>query len=186
MSSLSSGEGVVEALAVKYAVSFEAAQAIYSAGEAKALVRSAVRASESKTPHGSCAGDEHNSSETFSFSPGLTFEALRALQANFAHERDWDQFHTPRNLCLALVGEVGEVSECFQWKGEVAAGLPDFSSKERAHVGQELSDVLLYLLRLAEKCHIDLPAAALDKIELNAVKYPSGQVKGSSMKYNEY
>jgi len=102
------------------------------------------------------------------------------------HTTHRDQFHTPRNLALALVGEVGELCECFQWKGEVAEGLPGFSAKERAHVGQELSDVLLYLLRLADKCAVDLPAVCLDKISLNALKYPSKMVRGSSKKYSEY
>ena len=64
----------------------------------------------------------------------LDVEALRLRIAAFAKERDWDQFHTPRNILLALVGEVGELAECFQWKGEVARGLPAFSEPERTHV----------------------------------------------------
>ena len=67
---------------------------------------------------------------------GLDVEALRLRIADFAKERDWDQFHTPRNILLALVGEVGELAECFQWKGEVQNGLPGFEEGERAHVGQ--------------------------------------------------
>ncbi|OMO55672.1 NTP pyrophosphohydrolase MazG, putative catalytic core [Corchorus capsularis] len=93
--------------------------------------------------------------------------------ANFAKERDWDQFHSPRNLLLALVGEVGELSEIFQWKGEVPKGLPDWKEEEKVHLGEELSDVLLYLVRLSDICGIDLGKAALRKVELNAIKYPA-------------
>lgn len=72
-----------------------------------------------------------------------------------------DQFHSPRNLLLALVGEVGELSECFQWKGEVAVGLPSFSGKEKQHVGEELADVLIYLVRLADRCDVNLTTATI-------------------------
>ncbi|CAN4120882.1 unnamed protein product [Withania somnifera] len=102
--------------------------------------------------------------------------------ADFAKERDWGQFHTPRNLLLAMVGEVGELSEIFQWKGEVPSGLPDWEEKEKQHLGEELSDVLLYLVRLSDICGIDLGNAALRKLELNAIKYPVSLSKGSSKK----
>ena len=75
---------------------------------------------------------------------------------------------------------------CSQWKGEVAQGCPEFTDKEKKHLGQELSDVLIYLIRLSQLCHIDLPQAVLDKFEHNAAKYPSSKVYGSSKKYNEY
>jgi len=120
----------------------------------------------------------------FSVSP--TLEEFRQKLSIFAKDRDWNQYHTPRNLVLALVGEVGELSEIFQWKGEVKVGVPDFTQKEREHLGQELSDVLLYLIRLADRCHIDLPKMADEKIKLNAIKYPAKLVLGSSKKYNEY
>ncbi|KAL2506366.1 NTP Pyrophosphohydrolase MazG-related [Abeliophyllum distichum] len=103
---------------------------------------------------------------------GLTLEELKEKMANFAKERDWDQFHSPRNLLLALVGEVGELSEIFQWKGEVPRGLPDWEEQEKLHLGEELSDVLLYLVQLSDICGIDLAKAALRKLELNAIKYP--------------
>ena len=75
-------------------------------------------------------------------------EQLRA----FAVERNWDQFHTPRNICLALVGEIGELAECFQWKGDTGAatGLPDWPADKKEHLGEELADCLLYLVRLAD------------------------------------
>lgn len=81
--------------------------------------------------------------------------------------------------CEFQVGEVGELSEIFQWKGEVPRGLPDWKDEEKQHLGEELSDVLLYLVRLSDICGVDLGEAALRKIELNALKYP---VKGSSKK----
>ena len=123
---------------------------------------------------------------TFSASPDL--EVLRSQQAAFAEARDWDQFHTPRNLALALVGEVGELCEIFQWKGdhEVQPGLPGWTDAKRQHLGEEMADVLMYLVRLADKCGIDLPAVADSKIQKNAAKYPASLVRGSAKKYNEY
>ncbi|WCJ37232.1 dCTP pyrophosphatase 1 [Euphorbia peplus] len=114
----------------------------------------------------------------------VSLDLLKTKMADFAKERDWDQFHSPRNLLLALVGEVGELSEIFQWKGEVPKGLPDWEEKEKVHLGEELSDVLLYLVRLSDICGIDLGKAALRKVELNAIKYPVGLSRGSSKKLN--
>ncbi|KAL6511088.1 hypothetical protein OROGR_022212 [Orobanche gracilis] len=108
----------------------------------------------------------------------VTLDLLKKKMDEFAKERDWEKYHSPRNLLLALivshhiVGEVGELSEIFQWKGEVPKGLPDWKDEEKVHLGEELSDVLLYLIRLSDMCGIDLDKAALRKIELNALKYP--------------
>ncbi|XP_057808293.1 uncharacterized protein LOC131023065 [Salvia miltiorrhiza] len=115
----------------------------------------------------------------------VTLDLLKKKMDDFAKERDWEQYHSPRNLLLALVGEVGELSEIFQWKGEVEKGLPGWKEEERTHVGEELSDVLLYLVRLSDMCGIDLGKAALRKIELNALKYPAPLRKGSSDKNND-
>jgi dCTP diphosphatase len=120
-----------------------------------------------------------------SFSP-LTFETVRQRMESFCSDREWQQFHTPRNLLLALVGEVGELSEIFQWKGELSPGLPDFTVSERVHLGEELSDVLLYLVRLSDMCGIDLSKAVVEKMEKNAKKYPAPLVAGSSKKYSDY
>ncbi|KAJ0971902.1 hypothetical protein J5N97_019861 [Dioscorea zingiberensis] len=117
---------------------------------------------------------------------GVTLGDLKKKMADFAKERDWDQFHSPRNLLLALVGEVGELSEIFQWRGEVPRGLPGWDEKEKEHLGEELSDVLLYLVRLADVCGVDLGGAALRKMEINARKYPVQYCKGSSKKYIHY
>ncbi|XP_024384052.1 uncharacterized protein [Physcomitrium patens] len=102
----------------------------------------------------------------------VTLKDLARSMANFAAEREWDQFHSPRNLLLALVGEVGELSEIFQWKGEVPRGLSDWNDADKEHLGEELADVLLYLVRLADVCNVDLGDSALQKLQKNARKYP--------------
>lgn len=109
-----------------------------------------------------------------SFSPLPTLEELRAEAVGFGERRGWGRHQQPQNLLLALVGEVGEVSECFQWKtcGEAAPGLPGFTSLEKEHLAEELSDVLIYLLLLSDKCGVDLPTAAAKKLRSNALKYP--------------
>ncbi|CAE8666612.1 unnamed protein product [Polarella glacialis] len=140
----------------------------------------------SATATGSVTEGEQASAADFSFTRGLTLEDLRLELAEFAKARDWDQFHSPRNLAFAMVGEVGELCECFQWKGEVPEGLPGWKDKERTHLAQEIADVFLYLIRLSHKCHVDLPTAALDKLALNAAKYPASLVRGSSRKYTEF
>ncbi|KAG6506813.1 dCTP pyrophosphatase 1-like [Zingiber officinale] len=103
----------------------------------------------------------------------VTLEELRKKLEDFGRVRNWEQHHTPRNLVLALVGEVGELAEIFQWKGEVARGIPDWEEEEKQHLGEELSDVLLYLVRLSDMCGVDLGKAALRKIKLNGIKYPA-------------
>lgn len=113
--------------------------------------------------------------------------ALNGLQQRlreFARERDWDQFHSPKNLAMALIAESAELVEHFQWlTEEQSMQLPDQKLRE---VEQELADIFLYLLRLADKLNIDLLAAAAHKIDLNARKYPAHKVRGSSKKYTEY
>lgn len=104
---------------------------------------------------------------------------------NFVAERDWGQFHTPRNLILALTGEVGELAELVQWKtdDEIQALLK--TSKGRAAVEAELADVATYVLRLADVMDIDLDAAIRAKLQLNAQRYPVDQVRGKAVKYTE-
>jgi dCTP diphosphatase len=82
------------------------------------------------------------------FDPVVTLEGVRAAVERFVADRDWEKFHTPRNVALALVGEVGEVCELIQWKGELGVGAPELSADERVKLGEELSDVLVYLMRL--------------------------------------
>ena len=106
--------------------------------------------------------------------------ALRA----FAEERDWEQFHSPKNLAMALAGEGGGLLEHFQWKtqGESA----ELEDEDRPEVEDEMADVLLYLVRLADKLDVDLLAAAERKMAKNEAKYPADVVRGSSKKYTEY
>ena len=125
---------------------------------------------------------------TFAFDPAVTLESLRQDQAAFAAARDWDQFHTPRNVLLAMVGEVGELSELFQWRGDAGCGvdLPSWSENDKTHLGEEMADVLLYLVRLADRCGVDLPAVAKAKLEKNKHKYPADKCRGSAAKYTAY
>jgi len=119
---------------------------------------------------------------------GGSLEALRRDLSAFARERNWDQFHTPRNLLLAMVGEVGELSEIFQWRGDGACtpGLPDWTDQDKTHLGEEMADVLCYMVRLADRCQVDLPAATKRKMERNRAKYPAERCYGSAAKYTAY
>ena len=126
-----------------------------------------------------------DASPEFKFSEQPSLERLRQIQAEFVRERDWEQFQTPRNLLLAMVNEVGELAEIFQWKGEVPPGLPDWNAREREHLGQELSDVFIYLMRLADVCRVDLPQVVAAKIEHNKKKYPADKFYGLNKKYNQ-
>ncbi len=112
-----------------------------------------------------------------------SLERLRARLAEFAAERDWDQFHNPKNLAMALAGEAGELVEHFQWLTfEQAANLPRATHEE---VALECADVLLFLLRLCDKLDIDLAAAAEKKLALNAKKYPVEKARGKATKYDK-
>ena len=107
---------------------------------------------------------------------------LRDELRAFAAERDWDQFHSPRNLATALAVEAAELLEPFQWLTEAQSrSLPPDT---RAAVEEELADVLLYLVRLADKLDVDLAAAARAKIVRNGEKYPVERARGSSRKYD--
>ena len=109
---------------------------------------------------------------------------LRDKLRAFAEARDWDQFHSPKNLSMALMVEVAELMEHFQWLTEEQSGNLDAAKK--AVVAEELADILLYLVRLSDKLGVNLPEAALHKLGKNAAKYPADQVRGSSKKYSEY
>ena len=114
-------------------------------------------------------------------------ETLRALQqrlAAFAAERDWQQFHSPKNLAMALSVEVAELVEQFQWLTEDQSRLLDAERYERVRL--ELADVFIYLLRLADRLDVDLLEAADAKIALNERKYPVERVRGDARKYDEY
>ncbi len=107
-----------------------------------------------------------------------------ALQA-FAEARDWHQFHTPKNLAMALTGEVGELVGLFQWLNEDQSRAVAADPKTAQAVRDELADVLLYTVRLASVLNVDLDAAVRDKLKANAAKYPVDKAHGSSKKYTE-
>jgi dCTP diphosphatase len=114
-------------------------------------------------------------------------DALRALQqrlAAFAAARDWEQFHSPKNLAMALSVEAAELVEEFQWLTEAESNALDDERRERVRL--ELADVFIYLLRLADRLEVDLMRAADDKIALNERKYPADRVRGDARKYTEY
>ncbi len=112
-----------------------------------------------------------------------SLETLRDTLRQFAAERDWDQFHSPKNLVMALSVEVAELMEHFQWlTAEAAMAL---EPARQAAVRDELADVLLYLIRLADKLDVDLVAAGYDKVAKNALKYPADKARGSMRKYTE-
>jgi NTP pyrophosphatase (non-canonical NTP hydrolase) len=102
----------------------------------------------------------------------------------FVAERDWEQFHSPKNLAMALAVEAAELMEQFQWLTPEESGAPD--DRRRQRVEEELADVLVYLVRIADRLSIDLLAAASRKLEHNARKYPADQVRGQARKYDEY
>jgi len=111
-------------------------------------------------------------------------DTLKLRLREFADSRDWNQFHSPKNLCMALGVEVAEITEHFQWlTQEQSKNLPQEKLEE---VATELADTLLYLVRLADKLDIDLLAAAFKKIELNNQKYPIDQSRGNAKKYTEF
>lgn len=108
---------------------------------------------------------------------------LRDTLRAFATERDWDQFHSPKNLASALAVEAAELLEPFQWLTEEQSR--NLSEQQLAAVKDELADVQIYLIRLADKLNVDLLEAAREKIERNAQRYPASVFKGSARKYSE-
>lgn len=112
------------------------------------------------------------------------FQALILRLRQFAADRDWDRFHSPKNLAMALTGEAGELAAEFQWLTETES--QELDPERMVRVQQEAADVLIYLVRLADKLQFDLLCAANEKIEHNSRKYPADQVRGSARKYNEY
>jgi dCTP diphosphatase len=113
-----------------------------------------------------------------------SLEQLKARVNGFVEERDWAQFHSPKNLAMAMIVEAGEVVEHFQWMTEEQSR--DLDADKREQVGHELADTFVYLLRIAEVCGIDLIAATNSKIDLNGQKYPVEKCRGSNAKYTSY
>lgn len=112
-----------------------------------------------------------------------SLESLKLKLRQFAADRDWDQFHSPKNLASALAVEAAELLEPFQWLTEEQSKA--LSPEKAAAVRKELADVLIYLVRLADKLDVDLLKAAEDKIAENAAKYPVEKARGSIKKYSD-
>jgi len=114
----------------------------------------------------------------------IDIASLAARLEQFAAERDWAQFHSPKNLVMALTGEVGELNEIFQWMPEEASREAGRDPQTAQAVQDELADVLLYLVRLSSVLGIDLNTAVQQKLSANALRYPADKVRGSSKKYS--
>ncbi len=112
-----------------------------------------------------------------------TLKKLKSDLRNFADERDWEQFHSPKNLSMALSVEVGEILECFQWLTEEQSQNLDPETLRR--VKEEIGDVQIYLARLADKLGFSPLEAAEEKLKQNMKKYPVEKAKGKAKKYTE-
>ncbi|MEH6628636.1 MAG: nucleotide pyrophosphohydrolase [Motiliproteus sp.] len=112
------------------------------------------------------------------------FDNIKHQIREFASERDWDKFHSPKNLAMALNVEAGELMEHFQWLTEEESQQLD--DGRLTEIADEIADVQVYLIRLADRLSIDIPAAVSAKMIKNAKKYPAELVKGRSDKYHYY
>ncbi|MGW8526199.1 nucleotide pyrophosphohydrolase [Nocardiopsis sp. NPDC055824] len=116
----------------------------------------------------------------------MGISSLQTMLADFAEDREWEQFHNPKNLVMALSGEVGELAAEFQWlTPEQAAQVMD-DPEHAAAVSQELADVFSYLLRLADVLSVDLEEVLREKVALNAERYPVEQSRGNALKYTAH
>jgi NTP pyrophosphatase (non-canonical NTP hydrolase) len=116
--------------------------------------------------------------------PVSDLEEIKLKARHFAAQRDWNQFHSPKNLVMALGVEAAELSEIFQWLTEEQSG--QLSEEMRARVADEIADVQVYLVRLADRLEIDIASSVTAKMKKNEAKYPADLVRGSSKKYSEY
>ncbi len=115
----------------------------------------------------------------------MTIPGLQGRLRDFAAERDWEQFHTPKNLVMALTGEVGELSELFQWRTEQESAQVMADPELAEAVRDEIADVLAYLLRLADVLGVDPESALIAKIAKNAAKYPVDAARSVATKYTD-
>lgn len=116
----------------------------------------------------------------------IDFDRLKKQLQDFCEEREWNRFHHPKNLCMALSVEASELVEIFQWMSESESHKAHQESVVREKTAEELADILLYLTRMADLMNINLSHAVEKKLALNAQKYPAEKVKGSAKKYDEY
>ena len=115
--------------------------------------------------------------------PLVDVAGLQEALGRFARERDWERFHSPKNLAMALAGEVGELVELFQWLTEDASHQVACEGATARRVRDELADVLVYLVRLAAVLEVDLDEAVRSKLATNALKYPADRARGNAKKY---
>ena len=113
-----------------------------------------------------------------------TLDDLNRRLKAFARDRDWEQFHNPKNLVMALAGECGELLEHFQWLSEEQSA--DLPAEKREKVALERADILIYLIRCSERLDIDLVEAAYRKMAINEARYPVEQVRGDARRAEEY
>jgi NTP pyrophosphatase (non-canonical NTP hydrolase) len=111
---------------------------------------------------------------------------ITALLRRFSQDRDWEQFHTPKNLATSIVVEAAELLELFQWSRGQSGWDEIADPKLKARAEEELADVLIYILRFADLAKIDLQEAVIRKIQQNGEKYPADKSRGSDKKYTEY
>jgi len=119
--------------------------------------------------------------------PNVSVDSLGQLNQKlqqFVEARDWEQFHSPKNLAMAMIVEAAELVEHFQWSTEDESYL--LTPEKREQVSHEIADTFVYLLRLAQVLEIDLIDAANKKIALNALKYPVDRARGKNNKYTDY
>ncbi len=114
----------------------------------------------------------------------LDLDELKRELQKFADERDWDQFHSPKNLAMALNVEAAELLEHFQWLTEKQSGA--VSQEALDDVAEEIADIQIYLVRLADKLNVNIEEAVKKKLESNASKYPADLARGSAAKYTKY
>ena len=112
----------------------------------------------------------------------MDVEKIQKKLAQFAEERDWNQFHSPKNLSMALAGETGELLEIFQWLTEEQSSRESLTPEQLMHASEELADIMIYALRLCDRLNIDLEAAISEKIEKNAARYTVEAAKGNAQK----
>lgn len=113
----------------------------------------------------------------------MDIKKIEKILKQFSEERDWEQFHSPKNLSMALSVEVSELVEIFQWLTDEQSYNLDDSKKQ--HAKEEVADIAIYLLRICMKLNINLEDAIIKKMKINEEKYPVGKVKGSAKKYTE-
>lgn len=113
-----------------------------------------------------------------------SLECLRQRLAAFAQERDWEQFHSPKNLSMALIAEAAELIEHFQWLSEEQS--QNLSPEKWEEVRLELADIQIYLVRIADRLGVDLIKAAQDKIEVNEMRFPAKKVRGHAGRASDF